>query len=222
MLRHAMLSVLMVTALADPTAAETIGPRGQSDRLELSTFELTVLDPSFQTLVIAAAESDWRESRGADMWWISSEDMAAQVMVFPTLRFPGNAEPNCCSTFTLGDTEFWIKSPFSKQRDNHTSGDAVGIGDGVSADTSFNRSPPLDVPGAPGSPVLSTIVSLSDAPADPNRAASADVSEQQAIGDFAATQVPEPGSLMLFGIALSAVGRRLRAQRLSRAFHRIE
>ena len=208
MLRHNfVMSVLMMCALECPAGAETIGPDGKYSASP-SKSDPGLLDESFQALVAASGDSDWRDSPGADVWWLSDESVMAQVKVFPMLQHPGNAEPQCCVSFTVGDTEFWIKvrnalaadrTGTTRARENSKS---RGNGTGV-------QGPALTYSGTSGDHGSPT--ADASAPSDASTFEPSFVtSQQRADGINIIAQVPEPSSVFLLAIGLAATARRAR------------
>src|SRR5688572_11539672 len=104
MLRCAVWLVVVLCAFAPSASAERITIKQQLLDTEI---DLTALDPAVEAAILAA--SGWGETPGADVWWVSLEDMRLMVKVFSTLQRPGNGEPQCCLQFTVEDTEFWLK-----------------------------------------------------------------------------------------------------------------
>ena len=215
MLRQAAISVLVVCTFTGPAAAESVGPHGQHEsRLpatsDFATFDallldshLEVLGSSLQALLIDANPSDWRESRGADVWRLSFEDLTWQVQVFPTFHSRGAGEPQCCFNFTVGDTEFWVKPRGAGNRGAPNNDHTSEVSDELSQASDRIDGPAVGAtdPASAGAP--------SSSPASG--------AEHRAGADNSTTQLPEPGSIFLMGLGVAAASRRIRDRRVRKA-----
>lgn len=244
MLRHAAISVMVVYTFTCPAAAEPVGLHGRHASQALASSDFSNLDParvdsnfevldaSLQTLLVGASPSDWHESAGADVWRLPVEDVAWQVKVFPAFQFRGAGDPQCCLRFTVGDTEFWVKPGGALHRDapkNQDASDGTGGSQipGASQVTGASH-------GTGAAQVVEELIRTSDqsgtsdgmaGPTDgltnptvagaPTTAASG--SQGRDGSDNSATQLPEPGSILLMGLGVAAATRRMRDRRLRNA-----
>ena len=203
MLRFTGCAIVVLYALTAIASAEKISFR-PSGALETA---LDWSDPLVQQAVMAAAPMDWYDTPGADVWWVTLQGQRIQVQVFPALERPGNGQPGCCVHFVVRDSEFWLKvkavSPPSRpgqveadQNISHPSG-KDGVVDVVDEAMASDLGPP-------GDPFNSSDSAGGDS-ADAERLESDGASTQP---QLLATQVPEPGLLVLMGLgAAAALGR---------------
>ena len=236
MLRYCAWPIIVLCVFATSVSAEKITSHRSielTDELRSASLNASdLLDESFQNAVIDAAPSDWRDSMGTDVWWVPSEGANIQVMVFPTLHRPGNGQPGCCLHFETDGTEFWLKirgTPVSVPDGNLTGESGPGQQPGGAGPSTGNETPlitpnglggeggaaggpngPAGEGGAPVGPGTggpgNSQNATSDGPGAPEGTGTD--TAREVLGVIA--QVPEPGILVLLGMAGLAASRRIR------------
>jgi hypothetical protein len=228
MLRFSGCALIVLYALTVTASAETISfqPTG--------AFEVAVdlTDATLQPAVITAAPTDWHDTSGADVWWVTLDGQRFQVQVFPALERPGAGEPNCCLHFTVDDTEFWLKVlAVSSLRPS-----AEGAAEESPAQSSGGNAPDLMAvlealmphwsSGAAGDPRLVHEAMVLGprlredlfTSSSPGAGGESQAEQLQSEGgspesQFVLAQVPEPGLLMLMGLGAATALRRARTIR---------
>jgi hypothetical protein len=230
MLRFSGCALVVLYALTVSASAEKISFRPSGG------FETTVnwSDPSVQQAVIAAAPTDWHDTPGADVWWVTLEGQRFQVQVFPTLERPGAGEPNCCLHFAVDDTEFWLRiKPASSQQlpgqvvPEHSASQSSGQSGHAPIAVLETLMPitPWLPGGAPGdalfvdeavvlSPTLLEHLLPSSGSGSTGESKDERVESEGASieSEFVVAQVPEPALLVLMGLGAAAALRRGRTR----------
>jgi hypothetical protein len=216
MLRHTAGSVFVACTFAGAAWAEGVGLRYADESFP---FEVDAQDPAFQSSVIAAADSDWRETPGADVWRLSFDGLNLHVLVFPTLYHPVEGDPDCCVSFTVGDTEFWVMVRPAAQKNGgttHSPDDSSGRGKtGSHAALPYNDAPAGNVSGLLADAVAGRSVSgpIAGGPAPSWNAPAAALDQSTGHDGVSVAAVPEPSLLPLLAIGLAGTAGRFRNRR---------
>lgn len=229
MLRFPGCALIVLYALTATASAEKISFPLSGDFEAVPDWS----DPLVRQAVITAAPSDWRDTPGADVWWVTLDGQRFQVQVFPALERPGAGEPGCCLHFAVDDTEFWLKvQAVASQRPSAQGtaeeGSAQSAGRNVSDVIAVleTLTPLTPSPGgASEAPLLvreamvlgplfrEDLFTPSGPIAGGESEAGHPTSESGSESQFVLAQVPEPGFLALMGLGAAAALRRARTIR---------
>lgn len=205
-MRSSAISVLVLCTFAGPAWAEKIGLKDEP--------AITILASDLAGLEFAAADSSWRQSPGADLWWLVSDDLRALVKVFSTFQHPGNGEPNCCFRMTVEGTDFWvdIKDAMTSPPRRHPRNGPTQVPDTIASTP--RREARVDSRSPVGTDTSSSDAAfISDAPSGPFDFTASNAAEQPESTSSTIAQVPEPSLMWLLGVALTARAGRLKTRR---------
>ena len=107
MLRHCAWSLAVLVTFTPSASAEKITFQRHTQQVsELTDVSVDTLlaDPLFQQSVVDAAPDGWRDTPGADIWWTPFEGANYKVLVLPS---GSKGKPGW--HFEVDGTQFWMK-----------------------------------------------------------------------------------------------------------------
>ena len=210
--RSIAVAVLSISTFANPAWAEQIRFKDQHARAFLEPGGATL--EALQLAMGSSVNADWGESPGADVITFSFDGFEMRLKVYPGLEHPGNGNPNCCLSFTVGDTMFWVKriGPRTAADDDSASpasGDPSAPTNGglVRRPGTYPSGTDGDVAGASPPSARSDGSMVNSPDGDSANAV------QPPAGDVSLAQVPEPALMLMLAAGMSAAARRIRMGR---------